>query len=225
MDRVVAVVSAPSPHAGLPLLPQRIQGPYWCVTLDVQGGVVPAGDLVVRRRVAVQAPPPPPPPQAASAGACHPGVRPGMEHVYAASGVTPQVRAAAPPPLADALEAGPRQRAGLASCLVAPRTRGLFWSVIAYTQDVGDPKQRTVVVGAELRRRRRLFRRLARFACFAIVPFVGFSAWPRALSVGRRRACKHAHIPLRESRLVGRESLRGAQRPEGWPATLVPRPN
>ena len=100
LDRVVAVVQVPLAHAALRQLPLSVSSGIGEVQIEVRNRVVPKGLLVVRRA----APPPPPPParvQAPLAG--HPGVRGEMDRVYAAAGVTPEVRAAGSALAADAV--------------------------------------------------------------------------------------------------------------------------
>lgn len=94
LDRVVAVVQVPAAHAGLPRLPECIDDGYEALHIEVRRRVVPRGRLVVRRSAP---PPPPPPPRPDVQGpmVSHPGVRRGMDRVYAAAGVTPEVRAGA----------------------------------------------------------------------------------------------------------------------------------
>lgn len=93
LDRAVAVVQVPSAHAGLPRLPSLIDDGYGEVHIEVRRRVVPPGLLVVRR-LSAPSPPPPPPPRAQGQPAAHPGVRPEMDRVYSAAGVTQEVRAA-----------------------------------------------------------------------------------------------------------------------------------
>ena len=91
LDRVVGVVQVPPAHAGLPRLPSMIDDGYGEVHIEVRRRVVPPGLLVVRRASAP--PPPPPPPRTQGQPAAHSGVRPEMDQVYAAAGVTHEVRA------------------------------------------------------------------------------------------------------------------------------------
>lgn len=92
LDRIVGVVQVPPAHAGLPRLPSVIDDGYGEMHIEVRRRVVPPGLLVVRRASAP--PPPPPPPRTQGRPATHSGVRPEMDQVYAAAGVTQEVRAA-----------------------------------------------------------------------------------------------------------------------------------
>jgi hypothetical protein len=104
-DTVVAVVLVPHTCAGLPMLPRTLVGAGWEAAIGVEVGVVPAGQLVLRQTAT-------PPPAGALPAVPHPGVRPNMARVYAASGIASQ--AAAPPAVAAAGAArAPGNRTGL----------------------------------------------------------------------------------------------------------------
>ena len=104
-DTVVAVVLVPPLCAGLPMLPRTLVGGGWEATIGVETSVVPAGQLVLRQAAA-------PPPAGPLPAVPHPGVRPAMARVYAASGISSQ----AVPPAAAAAEGAarvPGRRTGL----------------------------------------------------------------------------------------------------------------
>lgn len=153
LDTIVAVVAAPD-VAGLSSLPPFIEGDGWRATLAVRYGIVAARQVVIR-----QVRPPPPPPQRQPPDVVHPGVRPGMAGVYAASGIGRQALATAGRLAADAvgraaLQPGARTGLGFAHdeaalppapvtavaiAAATAGTAGCAAGVAAATAAVGDP--------------------------------------------------------------------------------------